>query len=166
MAIRCDDAKEIAGAYSRKPKRADFAAGIAAVERRGENPLDVPVFTVGPVDGWVLSVFGGFAMARLDFSAVAEMFSSMVGETQLYVNFPNAGVFGWERWVEGELVRRWTNDGNEFGEASPIELAVLSVASGVDEDSVLEVAGSWSVNPMELSERVGVPSFGYVADAG
>jgi hypothetical protein len=165
VAIRCDDAKEIAGAYSRKPKSADFAVGIAAVERRGDNPPDVPVFTVGPVDGWVLSVFGGFAMARLDFSAVAEMFSSMVGETQLYVNFPNAGVFGWERWVDGELVRRWTNDGNEFGEATPIELAVLSAVKGVDEDSVLEVAGAWSVNPMELSERSGVPSRGFIGDA-
>ena len=165
VAIRCDDAKEIAGAYSRKPKSADFAAGIAAVELRGENPPQVPVFTVGPIDGWVLSVFGGFAMAKLDFSAVAEMFSSMVGETQLYVNFPNAGVFGWERWVDGELVRRWTNDGNEAGEATPIELSVQSAAKGIDEDSVLEVARAWSVNPMELSERSGVPARGFIGDA-
>jgi hypothetical protein len=165
LAIQCDDAKQIAGAYSRKPKSAGFAAGIAAVERRGDNPPDVPVFTVGPIDGWVLSVFGGFAMARLDFSAVAEMFSSMVGETQLYVNFPNAGVFGWERWVDGELIRRWTNDGNEFGEATPIELVVLGASKDIDEDSVLEVAGAWSVNPMELFDRAGVPARGYICAA-
>lgn len=164
LAIRCEDAKQIAGAYSRKPKSADFAAGIAAVERRGENPPDVPVFTVGPIDGWVLSVFGGFAMARLDFPAVAEMFSSMVGETQLYVNFPNAGVFGWERWIEGELVRRWSNDGDDVGVSTPVELKVLATKS-IDEDSVLEVAGAWSVNPMELSERDGVPTRGFICAA-
>ena len=104
-------------------------------------------------------------MARLDFSAVAEMFSSMVGETQLYVNFPNAGVFGWERWVDGELIRRWTNDGTAVGEATPIELTVLSSSGGVDEDSVLEVARAWSVNPMELSDRSGVPARGFIGDA-
>jgi hypothetical protein len=67
-------------------------------------------------------------------------------------------------WRDGSLVRRFRKDDDgvvSIGALTDVEkIDPSSLRKGADEENVLRVAASWSVDPMTLAERDDVPRVG------
>jgi hypothetical protein len=131
-----------------------------------------PVFVTPPVDGWTLVVLApSLAEAALDLAGLSRRF----GEAQKLATHRVVESHEWQRWVDGSPVRRywWVGESGEIrlddGEPATAEgsLAHADDLDGYwdelelpDEDTVLEVAAEWSVDPTTLDERFDLPAQG------
>ena len=173
LAVRAGDPADVAQALGlQDTATTPWARGIAAVsEDAGERPA--PVFAGGPIDGWVLVPFG-WALAEpgeldLDLAGLSRRF----GEVQRFATQRVVDAHEWERWADGQPLRRygWLGESGEvrFNEGEPTEHDEDVLPDGdaewddweiADEERVMEIAAAWSVDPTTLDEGDGVPGEG------
>jgi hypothetical protein len=173
LAIRSQEPEEVARTLQlREVKPTAWPDGLAAVDAWPQKQALKPVFVCPAVDGWVLCPFS-LALASLeqfDFKQLSRRF----GEVQRFLNYRVTDLYQWERWVDGELVRRFGAEADdllfEIGEPSEEETQVrlshpdagTATPRLADEDMVLEISGRWSVSPMTLDERTSLPVDGWL----
>lgn len=173
LAIRSHEPQEVARTLQlQRVKSTAWPDGLAAVDAYPQKQSLRPVFVCPAVDGWVLCPFA-FALASLeqfDFRQLSRRFR----EAQRFLTYGVTDLHQWERWVDGELVRRFGVEADvvlfEIGE-QPVEETEVRLTRPdagttaprmADEDMVLEIAGRWSVNPMTLDERTSLPVDGWL----
>jgi hypothetical protein len=122
------------------------------------------------VDGWVLCPFSLnlASLEQFDFKQLSRRF----GEAQRFLRFRITDLYQWERWVDGELVRRFGAEVDDLlfdiGEQPEEEMQVrlsqpdYGAPRLADVEIVLDIAGRWSVNPMTLNERTSLPVDGWL----
>jgi hypothetical protein len=173
LTIRSQEPEEVARALHLQQLRPTaWPDGLAAVDAYPHKQALKPLFVCPAVDGWVLCPFS-FPLASLeqfDFKQLSRQF----GETQRFLTYGVTDLHQWERWVDGELVRRFGAETDvllfEIGERPDEETQVrlsrpdagTATPKMADEDMVLAMAGRWSVNPMTLDERTSLPVDGWL----
>jgi hypothetical protein len=173
LAIRSQEPEAVVSALClQQVKLTAWPDGLAAVAAHPHRQALKPVFVCPAVDGWVLCPFS-FALASLEQFDFAQL-SRQFGETQRFLTYGVTDLHQWERWVDGELVRRFGAEADvllfEIGEPSEEETQVRLSRPDAgtatprlgDEDMVLAIAERWSVNPMSLNERTGLPLEGWL----
>jgi hypothetical protein len=173
LAIRSPEPEEVARTLHLEPvKSTAWPDGLAAVDAYPRKQSLQPVFVCPAVDGWVLCPFS-LALASLEQFDLQQL-SRQFGETQRFLTYGVTDLHQWERWVDGELVRRFGAEADvllfETGEQPEEETQVrlsrpdagTATPRMADEDMVLEIAGRWSVNPMTLDERTSLPVDGWL----
>jgi hypothetical protein len=176
FAIRSTDMQGVAAALRLvDPQPAGWQYGIwHSVETR-----DYQIFVMPPIHGWILAA-GLPILWEADDHATERMvkLSEKFGEVQFFGSMRVSGVAIWARARNGQLLRRfYEGDGNrqEFGEQMAEEKALgfkffdSSSPESKDpeywkrkdltypgEDTVLQVAAVWSVDPSRL-DQMGLP---------
>ena len=141
------------------------------------------IFVVPPVNGWVLAM-GTPVVFEMDDYATERItkLSREFGEAQCFGSVKTSSAYTWARAMNGVLVRHFYDaDGNhkEIGEYTEEEKTLGAKFSdsssaealepdywqrkdivGVEEQTVLQVAGLWSVDPMKLGEMGLAPAYG------
>jgi hypothetical protein len=170
LAVRSSDSREVAEALGLDRVRpVSWAKGLDEIQ---DDIRSRAVFVTPPIDGWVLAVLGTeLDVADLDLAALSRRF----GEAQKLATHRVVEYHEWQRWVDGSAVRRYcfVGDSNEisFDEGDPDD-AEGSIARAEDlaserddveypnEETVMEIAASWSVDPTTLDERTDLPGTG------
>jgi hypothetical protein len=148
-----------------------WTAGVAAVYGAAVLQRPAPAFVCAAIDGWVLVPLG-FPLNdpdEFDLGALSRRF----GEVQRFFTHRVSEVHEWERWVDGQPLRRygWAGGSGEvsFDEGEPSELDEDLMPAGstdwdawefADEERVMEIAAAWSVDPSRLDERTDVEPAG------
>jgi hypothetical protein len=173
LAIRSQEPEEVARMLGlQQVKLTAWPDGLAAVGAWPQKQALKPVFVCPAVDGWVLCPFSLnlASLEQFDFEQLSRRF----GEVQRFLSFRVTDLYQWERWVDGELVRRFGAEvddvlfdiGDESEEETQARLihpdADTDTPRLADEDIVLEVAGRWSISPMTLNERTELPVDGWL----
>lgn len=160
-----------------KLEKANWADGLA----KGNNGY---VFVFPPIEGWILIY--GWGLPAPDApngikasNKLLNQLSKSFGEAQLFGNHPVSSAAFWMKSVNGVVERLYCiADGTSFigGNPTPVEApwALLDTNSKEadsaaywdsmvypDAEHVLEVAESWSLNPMNLEKYKGVGEFGH-----
>jgi hypothetical protein len=141
------------------------------------------IFVAPPVNGWVLALGTPVVFEMEDYAAerITEL-SRQFGEAQCFGNVRTSSAYTWARARDGVLVRHFYDaDGNhkEVGEYTEEEKTLGAKFSdsssaeamepdywarqdivGVEEQTVLQVAGLWSVDPFKLDQMGLAPSLG------
>lgn len=140
LALRSDD-----------PSRVADVLGLADVRPASWQELEqtTAVFVTPPVDGWILVVLADGLDP--DLAALSHRF----GEAQFFGSHRVSDYYEWQRWVDGAPVRRLRY---ADGEADPDDGE--TDLDEIDEETVLDVARAWSVDPTTLSERSELPDEG------
>jgi len=157
---RPDRVAELAGgtAVVDPPVVANWADGIDSA-CRGDAVFVTPV-----VQGWVFVVGIRFWPNMLHLQGFLERISEIEGEASAYWSMRVSSAYGWARAVNGQLVRFFDlNDGevaHDIGRRSSVENelcpnweSVEEVMVHIDEESVLEIAEAWSLDPRSLDDR-------------
>ena len=173
LAVRTEHPEEVAESLGLADVR---PAPWEAVERVQGHPPEAPfpVFLTPPVEGWTLVLLApSLAEDAFDLEALSREF----GEAQKLASHRVVESQEWQRWVHGAPVRRywWVGESGEIrlddGEPAAAEGSIarardldgdrreLEVA---DENTVLDVAAEWSVDPTTLDGRLDLPSQGLV----
>jgi hypothetical protein len=127
------------------------------------------VLVTPPVDGWVLAL-GPFQECEGELARLSTRF----GEAQFFGTHRVSGYDEWQRWVDGEPIRRYAYaEGVQFdeGERTPIDAHVPTAEEDAewmedgaddpqwpDEDLTIAMARQWSVDPTTLDDREDLPS--------
>jgi len=133
----------------------------AAIDTAYRNPTQI--LLIGPVNGWVLVLNGSATGSPGDFAPLAEL-STHFGEAQCFGSHRVSDFFAWACAREGVVTRAVVNaDGwHEFGEETACEKSLRKIKQdaeaqplgedwwSVDEDDVVAVACSWSIDPTRL----------------
>jgi hypothetical protein len=172
LAIPAADHAEVADALGlRDAGPTPWVDGVAAVYEADAQKRPAPVFVGAPVDGWVLVPFA-LPLAEpgeFDLGALSRRF----GEAQRFASHRVVESHEWERWVDGQPVRRygWLGESGEvlFNDGEPTEHeedllpdddADWNEWETADEERVMEIAGAWSLDPTVLDERDDTPDTG------
>jgi hypothetical protein len=171
LAVRSEDPGAVANALALEDMRpATWRDGI---ER---NEDDLLVFVTPPIDGWTLALIDS-AIAEPDLAELSRAF----GEAQLFGTHRVPEYHEWQRWVDGSPVRRycWIGDRGEIpfdqGEPAAAEAGIARSSDldrdwdeleFADEETVLEVAREWSVDPSTLDARTDLPDEGLIGRRG
>ena len=170
LAIRTTDGQAVADALGLiNVRSASWADGVNAAYGDESGNFPTKVFVTPPVDGWILvqlgsALFENDGQGRLDFASLSRRF----GEVQKFATNRIVEYHEWQRWVTGSSVRRYCFEGDhgeiifDDGTPAPIEGHILRAAQiggswdGYlipDEQTVVAVASSWSVDPTVLDDR-------------
>ena len=171
LAVRSEETDEVARALRLGDVRPAPWSVVPEVQRHPPEP-PFPVFVTPPVDGWTLVLLApSLAEAELDLAGLSQRF----GEAQKLASHRVVESHEWQRWVDGSSVRRywWVGESGEIRlddvepAAAEGSLAHADDLDGdwdelalADEDTVLDVAAEWSVDPSTLDERLGLPAEG------
>lgn len=146
-----------------------WQAGISEVQQ-SEGP-SAPVFLTPAVDGWVLGVAGASGIDDIDLALLSRKF----GEAQRFGTHRVSEYHEWQRWTDGEPLRRYVYVGDQKeielddGEPAAAEASIArrSDLDGdwdelvfADEETVLAVAREWSIDPRSLASRGDLPGQG------
>lgn len=155
--IHGDDAKRIASILKIKgAKPASWEEGMAKACKDGG------VFISKAVQGWTFVVAIDLMGASEDTEALGEQLkelSKAVGEAQYFVSYRVADGYGWAKAVKGKLIRAYLNVQGELhwneGKLTPAEkeLGLDDPEVYVNEETVLEVAAKWGINPSTLNKK-------------
>jgi hypothetical protein len=172
LAVRAADHADVADALGLDdPTVSTWTDGVGAVYAADASERPAPVFVGSPVDGWVLVPFAWPLASPGEFDLGA--LSSRFGEAQRFVTHRVVDAHSWERWVDGQPIRRygWLGESGEleFNEGEPGELEQDLLPDGAadwddwefaDEERVIQLAGAWSVDPTRLDERADIDDTG------
>lgn len=166
LAVRSEDPGAVAKALPLEDVRpATWRDGI-------ERNKDDLVFITPPVEGWTLALID----STVEEPELAEL-SRLFGEAQLFGTHRVPEYHEWQRWVNGSPVRRycWIGERGEIpldeGEPTAAERGIARAGDldrpwdeleFADEETVLEVAREWSVDPSTLDARTDLPSKGLI----
>ncbi len=108
-----------------------------------------------PIDGW--TVVGVPLQFGWDANRLLGEWSRRFGDAQLFVSDRSTSSFRWERWTNGELVRKFSlEDGRlvaDHGALTDIEQEIWGTrvdAGRVTEDHVAQIAERWGLSPDEM----------------
>ena len=176
LAVRSEQPEEVARALGLDDVRPAAWGVVQEIQRHPPEP-PFPVFVTPPVDGWTLVLLApSLAEANFDLAGLSRQF----GEAQKLATHRVVESHEWQRWVEGSPVRRywWVGESGEVrlddGEPAAAEgsLAHAGDLDGdwddlefPDEDTVLEVAAEWSIEPTTLDGRLDLPAEGLLGYA-
>ena len=153
LAVRSDDGAAVAeAAQLADVAPVDWADGLERVYA-GDDPGAVLV--TPPVDGWTLVVFDP-AHDEDEFADLAAL-SARFGEAQRFGSHRVVDLHAWARWIDGHPSRRFQYLG-ETGEVQVDEGEVTEAEEPEDlempdEETVMAIAGDWSVDPTTLDDR-------------
>jgi hypothetical protein len=131
----------------------DWREGMALASADRSVPR---AFLTPSVDGWVLVAFSGEPPEAAESGAILERLSRLFGEAQRFASHRVVSYVEWQRYVDGAALRRYAYDGSrdevllDAGRSDPLEPADPFEA---DEETVIELARSWSVDPTALDDR-------------
>ena len=136
LAVRAPDNSDVADALGLDDLTAStWSHGVGAVYAADASERPAPVFVGSPVDGWVLVPFALPLAGPEEFDLGA--LSSRFGEAQRFVTHRVVEVHEWERWVDGQPVRRygWLGESGEvlYDEGEPGELEEDLLPGGADD---------------------------------
>jgi hypothetical protein len=170
LAVRSQDPGAVAKALALAEVRP--ATWRDAIQRNRDDL----VFVTPPIDGWTLALIDS-AIAEPDLAELSRAF----GEVQLFGTHRVPEYHEWQRWVDGSPVRRycWVGDRGEIpldeGEPAAAEGGIARASDldrdwdeleFADEETVLEVAREWSVDPSTLDARTDLPDEGLIGRRG
>lgn len=171
LAVRSEQPEEVARALGLGDVRPAPWSVVSDVQHHPPEP-PFPLFVTPPVNGWTLVLLApSLAEAPFDLAALSREF----GEVQKFGTHRVVESQEWQRWVDGSPARRywWVGESGEIrlddGEPARAEgsLAHPDDLEGdwdelelPDEDTVLEVAAEWSLDPTSLDERLDLPPDG------
>ncbi len=168
FAVKSTDSLNVAHALGiSAPREVSWNEGIEAAY--GKNS----VFITPPIDGWVLAV--GWGLMSTDATIETELIerlSSTFDEAQYFATHRGSEAHCWIKAVAGKIVRAYSyadgestlvegepteveRNSNLFNSFSPeaAKDGYWEQATHPDEDFVMRVATTWSINPSELSSR-------------
>jgi hypothetical protein len=173
LAIRSDQHEQLVGEFSRKDKKAfrtNMQGGI-------HGAWAGFVFVSPPISGWTMVIGINLNLeSEKDLEYMKEL-SKKYGEVQFFGSFRGVNYSAWAKFVQGETIRAYgAADGNviiNIGVLTPLEqtfieeerqretdpefLELLNTSEGQllclsDEENVLRMAESWSINPDKLDQ--------------
>jgi hypothetical protein len=165
LCVRDGDPRAVADALElAEVEEETWEEGVAAAERGDDS-----VFVSPPTGGWVFAVNVGWIEDPVALAALSDRLGT---EIQFFGTHRVVEAHAWARAESGRLVRRleWVGDrGTAVAEGEPTDVErtlgfdwVLAAGSEPpdwehvpDEETVLEVAASWSIDPSTLDR---VPS--------
>ena len=178
FAVRSEDPKAVATAIElQNAHAANWEYGIS----RASELDDYRIFVTPPAKGWVLVVgmpvlFEADAHARERTIELSKQF----GEAQFFASVRTSDSYTWVRASKGKLIRLFYEsdgqrraEGKETEEEKQLGFKFSDVSSSEsprseqwepDEQSVLQIAGRWSIDPTMLSEMGLPPSLGLLGD--
>lgn len=132
-----------------RAERVDWYSGIGAVFT-GRRRASI-AFVSPPLDGWVLVVSKVLAEDQ-ELAELARGASEALGTTVLaFASHRVTSSYQWIRAEQGRLVRAYVSvDGAVVRDEGDASLDGLTRGEAVDEETVLAVAGRWSLNPAQL----------------
>jgi hypothetical protein len=153
LAIRTNDRRALSAALGfRALDEAPFDAALAGRDR---------AFVTPPIDGWTLVVIERKQPSQL--FALAERASAELGEAQLFVCSAKRRHYAWLSLRDGKLERAFEEQrGNVLRDEGDRRRGEPSASGTTSENTVLEVAGSWSVDPSTLGLRADSFERGFV----
>ena len=164
LAVRSESPEDVAETLGLTGVHAvPWAGGVdAAYESRAGT-----VFVTPPVDGWVLALgpFGAGWDREEDLASLSRRF----GEAQLFSTHRVSDYDEWQRWVQGEPVRRYAFAGEvlfDEGERDGADAQVVTAEQldddgrWPDEEMTIAKSREWSVDPTTLDERRDLPPTG------
>jgi hypothetical protein len=179
LSVRSEEPDEVVRALGLDDVRPARWSVVPEVRRHPPEP-PFPVFVTPPVDGWTLALLApSLAEADLDLAELSRRFR----EVQKFATHRVVESHEWQRWVAGSPVRRywWVGESGEIrlddGEPAAAEGSLAHAddldrdwdeLEFADEDTVLDVAAEWSLDPTTLDGRLDLPPeglLGYVARA-
>lgn len=171
LAVRSERPEEVARALGLEDIRPAPWDAVAEVQRHPSEP-PFPVFVTPPAEGWTLVLLApSLAEASFDLAALSRRF----GEAQKLASHRVVESHEWQRWVGGSPMRRywWVGESGEIrlddGEPGTAEGSLAHAADldgnwddleFPDEDTALDVAAEWSLDPTTLDGRLDLPSEG------
>jgi hypothetical protein len=178
LAVASDQPGAVADALGLADRRAAGWSEALGLIQRHPPAESLPVFVSSPIRGWTLVVLPP-SFAELDVVDLGDL-SRKLGEVQKFATHRVVDSHRWERWVDGAALRRywWVGESGEIrldeGEPAAAEgrVARRSDLEGdwddldfADENTVLDVAGEWSLDPSELPAGSGATDglLGYVS---
>ena len=156
LAVKSQDMKKVTDALGIKnPKTADWGTGV-------DKSYQNHVFVTPPVGEWILAA--GCQVSDSELESLSRTF----GEAQFFGTHRGSGCHFWSKAVDGKIARGFVvADGEvtETGEPTPIERSLIDFEDegfslSIDEDTVMQVAADWSVDPMDLESREGIAASG------
>lgn len=184
FAVRSTEPVKVAHALGIvSPQEVDWNDGVEASYQNS-------VFITPPIDGWVLAVGWGLLAAGATDEAqmeTARRLSEEFCEVQYFRTHRITEAHCWIRAIAGKVVRAYSYVGDcgetllAEGEPTDVEqnwnlfnsLSAEAADDGYfeqamhpDEDTVMTVAASWSINPSELSAREDIPAKGLLGKSG
>jgi hypothetical protein len=169
FAVPSTDPSNIIHAFGlRNPVRCDWAAGITAAYAD-------KVFVSPPVGSWVLLPAWHW-LGRLGWdtsSVVAPLLravSKQLGRVQFFATYRVDDYHLWAEARTGKIIRAFCSYQGETiwegGRPTSTELVAGSFDNEhrPNEESVMQVAAQWSVNPCELERVPGEPGLGLLCD--
>ena len=137
------------------PRSVDWQTGI-------DKAYQNSVFITPPVGEWILVAGTG-----VDDSELMSL-SKEFGEAQSFGTHRGSGIHAWAKAVDGQIVRSFESSDNgvaESGKPTPIERKLIDFSDedsvmSVNEETVMQVAAEWSINPMDLESLEGIAKSG------
>ncbi len=181
FAIETEDAKSVIDTMGiKKAKRIGWKKGL-------NRAYEGDVFITPPIDGWVLVVGIDIDLPKSSdkkdsIVKLLNKLSLKFGEAQLLGSHRISTTMIWMLSKFGDLQRLYKVEDGEnkinFGKPTEVEKQWDFIQKSEqieknggeypedveipDEDTVLEIAGAWSVNPMEIEKYDDVRKYGYV----
>lgn len=144
FAVRTRSSDRVATTFLTRPTSIDLDAGCREVYRGG-------IFVTRPERGWVLVGSNQFESVD-DVRDQLEQLSRTFGEAQFFTSDRVIGRLGFARAKAGAIVRAFHEvDGEEdVDEGKPARDENAAFAKGRDEDGLMTLARTWSVDPTKL----------------
>jgi hypothetical protein len=162
--VRASEAEILADAFGlKKTTGVNWEKGIEAAYQGF-------VFISPPVDGWTFVVGTHHAQARLEkitqkaTSMLLEL-SSEFGEAQFYVTHRVVELHVWAKALNGKLIRAYGYLGEAdeiFWDEGKAEIPEVDIRSDINEETVMEIARTWSISPTDLGKYESEPTLGLI----
>jgi hypothetical protein len=162
-------------------KKLDMALSSKNFKKAVDKAVSSKIFISPPIDGWMLAICGKIPLVDhssedifiKDLKSILIKLSSELGEAQYFASNRVSSYYCWCCAKNGRINRLYYySDGTMLCEGEPIglekELKLLKPSdldpendvdlddesiAWPDEELVLKIAGSWSINPATLSDR-------------
>jgi hypothetical protein len=148
FAVASGAIKPVADTLLRAPKEIDWDEGCD--EAYGGGRLVTP-----PTNGWVLVAstrYHELVQPHASFRDTLERLSKQFGEAQFFATDRVIGLLGYGLARKGKLVRAFGElDGDRYlDEGAPTPAELTAFRRGRDEETLMKLAGAWSVDPQTL----------------
>lgn len=159
FAVRTTDAHRVAAALGlRQPQPCNWKTGVDRAYA-GED-----VFITPPVDGWTMALGFPLSGEEAEIAVRLEALSREFAEAQYFGTHRVSEYHGWARSVNGKIIRHYAYVGDQ-GETLRNEGPAGEIEPELpDEETVMQIAEAWSVNPISLEGRRDLlPALGLLA---
>jgi hypothetical protein len=127
-------------------------------------------FLSPPIGGWVLVLGEWRGLDDKSLRSQLERLSEQFGEVQYFGTHRVVEYHAWGRFARGRMIRAYSYLGErgevllDVGEKTTDELDVLDENAIPNEQTVMDIAAAWSVDPSMLAERTDLRGSGLIAE--